>query len=262
MRRRGAALVLAAALTFAGACIELTVDDSKIGSLEFVPYAYPSIDAGDTLRDATGAVSPLQARVYRADGTLDDKVPVTWVVFDSGAKIVDGRLVANALAANATSMTVNVLASAGGIQSLRRSIKVVHPPTGFASTTTGQRLTVRYALIPTPTSDTFPELSTKVTRSNATIGVPGYVVTWTLRSGNQVLPATDTTASFFLLDGSNRVSAVDTTDDTGAASRKLIFRKRDGRPSTDSVEVLARVRRGRSITTTDSLRWVVTFQPR
>ncbi len=244
------------------ACIEITVDGDGPGSIEFVPLAYPSVNAGDTLRDHAGAIAPLSAKVYKADGSLDDEAVVTFLTLDSTVTIAGRFLIGKALG-TASTATARLIATTDGVQSSPRSITVVPTPDSLARSDTTTFYSTRYSFPPS-TTDTFPSLAVRVTRkSNTTVaGVPGYVVTWAVRKGTQAVTVTDTTGSFFLADDQGRVSLVDTTDGAGLASRRLIFRLRSGKPSQDTVEVLANVRRGTSIPTGDPIAWTVRVLPR
>ena len=79
MRSRPLArLVACAVVVVAGACIDITVSDSDLGSLRFAELPYKSIDAGDTLRDANDVAAPLQATAFRVDGAVDTEIPIAF----------------------------------------------------------------------------------------------------------------------------------------------------------------------------------------
>ncbi|MBL8959223.1 MAG: hypothetical protein JNJ98_05180, partial [Gemmatimonadetes bacterium] len=103
-----------------------------------------------------------------------------------------------------------------------------------------------------------------VTRRNgsAVVGVPGYVVNFQVLKGNQALVVTDTAGSYVLTDDAGRPSTVDTTDASGLAARRLVFRLRAGRPPRDTVRVLADVRRGSRIPRDSAIAWTVRVSPR
>jgi hypothetical protein len=244
------------------ACIDITVDGNDVGSIEFVPYAYPSVNAGDTLRDAAGALAPLQARVFRNDGSVDDDAAVTFIALDSTVTISGAWLIGRPLG-TAGSATARIVASISGLQSSPRQVTIVPVPDSIARDGTATNIDVRYSF-PPATTDTMPTLGVRVTRRNGTtvLGVPGYVVTFQVVKGTQAVVATDTTGSYFLTDDAGRVSTVDTTDASGLASRRLIFRLRTGRPARDTVRVLADVRRGSRIPRDSAIAWTVRVGPR
>jgi len=61
---------LIAVLVAAAACIDLSTDPDEIVAIEFPELPWPSIVAGDTLRDASGAVVPLTVRLLGGDGDV------------------------------------------------------------------------------------------------------------------------------------------------------------------------------------------------
>ena len=257
----------AAALCALAACVDITVDSRAIGSLEFVPLPYPSIDAGDSLRDANGVAAPLQARAYRADGTLDPTIPVTFLAFDTLVSVAQNSnfLRARSLSFTVTSFSARLLAAAGTLQTPTRSINVVTRPDTIVSQTTSQQDTIDYNA-PAAASDTSMSLAVRLRGKNGStpIDVPSYIVRYSLRNtANQPLSATDTALAFFLIEGtSGRVSTVDTTDGGGAASRTLRFRIRQGQKAVDTVQVLAEVRRGSRIVRGEPLSWLVIVRPK
>lgn len=259
-RRRWLASGLAVAVLVA-ACIDITVDGNDIGSIEFVPYAYPSVNAGDTLRNGAGALAPLQARVFRNNGTIDSQAVVTFIALDTTVTIA-GSWVIGRPVGTAPSVTARIVAATEGLQSSPRQITVVAAPDSFTRDGAAT-FDLRY-VFPPGVNDTFPTLAAKVTRSSsgALVGVPGYIVSFQVKKGDSVIAATDTAGSYFLADASGRPSTVDTTDASGIASRRLVFRLRTGRPGRDTVQVLADVRRGSRIPRDSAIVWTVRVLPR
>ncbi|MGQ0650637.1 MAG: hypothetical protein ACT4P7_24110 [Gemmatimonadaceae bacterium] len=257
------ALVLATA--GAAACIDITVDSSALGSLEFVPLPYPSIDAGDTLRDANGVAVKLQANVFLADGSLDTKRPVTFLSLDSSVTISSANfLVAKPFKAGTVTDSARLVATVGSLQSQQRRLTVVPRPDSLARGVTVERDTIFYSA-PAAATDTSMALLVRVLSKSGTppVGVPFYIVRYRLfNAANQQVPATDTTLAFFLVDDLGRVAAADTSDVSGNASRRVRFRIRQGQAPIDSIRVLAQVRRGSRIVPGDSITWVVRVQPK
>ncbi|HZI27123.1 MAG TPA: hypothetical protein VFD64_03145, partial [Gemmatimonadaceae bacterium] len=108
----------------AASCIDLSVDPDEIVAIELGDFAWPSIVAGDTLRDASGAIAPLVARLFDGDG---DPVtgPVEFLVERPGVRVVGGdRLVAD----DTASGTIGIIASTEGVQSVVRQIEIVGAP--------------------------------------------------------------------------------------------------------------------------------------
>ena len=256
---------LAGALAAAGmlaACIDITVDGDQLGSIEFVPYAYPSVNAGDTLRNTAGALAPLQARVFRNDGTVDEEAAVTFIALDTTVTIAGQWLIGRPLG-TAASATARIVATIDGLQSSPRLITVVPVPDSVARDGSTSLVDLRYSFPPAAT-DTVPTFGARVTRRNgaAVVGVPGYVVAFQVFKGTQAIVVTDTAGSYVLTDDAGRPSTVDTTDASGLASRRLVFRLRTGQPARDTVRVLADVRRGSRIPIDSAIAWTVRVAPR
>ena len=79
-------LAMAALLAGAG-CLDLSTDPDEIVAIEFNELPWPSIVAGDTLRDSTGAVATLGARLLDGDG---DEVtgPVEFLSQDGDVRVL------------------------------------------------------------------------------------------------------------------------------------------------------------------------------
>jgi hypothetical protein len=263
-----ARLAACAGLVTAAACIEITVDGDAVGSLEFLPFPYPSVYAGDTLRDANGAAARLRANVYLGNGSLDSNRTVSFLTFDTVARIdsTGPWLIGRPLAFTSalSSFDARVIAAVGPLQSQLRTIPVVPRPDTIASQAPADHDTIFYSL-PAAATDTSMALLVRLTTGSGTsvIGVPFHIVRYRLfDAANQPLTATDTTLAFFLVDDGGRVTAVDTTDGGGNASRRVRFRIRQGQAAVDSVRVLAQVSRGSRIVPGDSITWVVVVRPK
>ncbi|MCC6318926.1 MAG: hypothetical protein IT361_14705 [Gemmatimonadaceae bacterium] len=264
MTRRLARLLACAGVVTGIACIDITVDGSALGSLQFVSLPYPSVDVGDTLRDARGVVAPLTANVFRADNTPDPAVPVSFLALDTGLTILatTNTVVGRALPAGQPSRSVRVIASAAGLQTPARTLLVVPAPDTLGRVGTRTQDTIAFSL-PAAATDTSRSLTMQLgVKNGATVvGVPGYIVRYTLRKGSNVLPASDTTQAFFFVDQSGRLTKVDTSDNSGFVSRNLRFRIRQGQAQRDTVEVLAEARRGGRMAR-DTIRWTVVIIPK
>lgn len=256
---------LAASVSVAAAvaCIDITVSGSELGSLQFVPLPYPSVDEGDTLRDASDKVAPLVAVAYRSNGTPDPEIPIEFVALDTGLTIVSTThlVKGNALPATTSSRSVRVIASAAGLQTTARTLFVV-PRADTLIPNSKLADTIDYS-IPTTSSDVTGPLSVKVGKraTSSVLGSQGYLVRYVLMRGLTVLPANDTTLSYVFQDDQGRVSTIDTTDATGVAHRVLRFRIRPSQPTIDNLTVLAEAVRG-SRMKSDTIKWTVRVAPK
>lgn len=261
--RRLARLLASAGAVAVAACIDVTVDSEALGSLQFIPLPYPSVDAGDTLRNASDVVEPLQAIAYRANGTPDPEIPVTFVALDTGLTFpaTSNLVLGNALPAASTSRSVRVIASASGLQTTARTLLVVPRADTFATDESLLRDSILYSL-PAASTDVSHEFKVTIGKKNGSTILPsaGYIVRYTLKRGTTTIPANDTLGAFTFQDASGRVSSVDTTDNTGAASRVLRFRIRQGQPPVDTVTVLAEAKRGSRLG--NVIQWTVRVRPK
>ena len=214
-------------------------------SLEFAPFAAPSIVSGDTLRDIDGNAIPLQATVYNNRGTPIEDAEVSFIVVDtSGAISVDpatGFMVASGTARG----TVRVVASVGALQSSPRIIEIV--PVPVRAERFGTTDTLRFSFS-NPALNTSAPLEVRVARDSANAGVPAYLVRFRLAD------ITDTVAVRLVDDGTRRspldpsgVTHADTTETAGTrigvAGRRI--RLTPGAtidPALDSIVVFADVR--------------------
>jgi hypothetical protein len=261
--RRLARLLAGVGVVAGAACIDITVDSEALGSLQFVPFPYPSVDAGDTLRNASDIVEPLQAVAYRANGTADPDIPVTFVALDTGLTLpaTTNLVLGNALPATSTSRSVRVIASAAGLQTTFRTLLVVPKADTFGTDTSLLRDSILYSL-PSASTDVSHEFKVTIGKKNGATILPsaGYLVRYSLKRGTTTIPASDTLGAFTFQDGSGRISSVDTTDNAGAGSRVLRFRIRQGQPPVDTVTVLAEAKRGSRLT--NQFQWTVRVRPK
>jgi hypothetical protein len=214
------------------ACIDLSVDPDEIVAIELSDFAWPSIVAGDTLRDASGAIAPLVARIFDGEGDLVTG-PVEFLVERPGVRVVGGdRLVAD----DTASGSVGIIASTEGVQSVVRQIQIVAAPRSLVAN--GVITPLRWVVPDNPSSNTSQPLGVRVTAGPDT-GVPSWIVTFELVADGRVIPPTDTT-QIFLVGDNGRPSYVDTTDASGSVSRRVRLRIAPGLVAPDSAVVTIR----------------------
>jgi hypothetical protein len=216
----------------AASCIDLSVDPDEIVAIELGDFAWPSIVAGDTLRDASGAIAPLVARLFDGDG---DPVtgPVEFLVERPGVRVVGGdRLVAD----DTASGTIGIIASTEGVQSVVRQIEIVVAPRSLLAD--GVITPLRWVFSDNPASNTSQPLGVRVIAGPDT-GVRSWIVTFQLEAAGRVISQTDTT-QIFLVGDNGRPSYVDTTDASGSASRRVRLKIAPGLVAPDSAIVTVR----------------------
>lgn len=214
------------------ACIDLSMDPDEIVAIELAAFPWPSVVAGDTLRDATGAVAPLVARLFDGDGDVVEG-SVEFLVARPGVRIIAGnRLVAD----DTTTGTAGILASTPGIQSVVREIEIVPKPVSIVAS--GTVTPLRWVVPDNPNTNTSQPLSVRVL-ADADSAVRSWIVTFQLEAGGRVIADSDTT-QIFLVGDNGRPSYVDTTDASGGASRRVRLRIAPGLVAPDSAIVTIR----------------------
>jgi hypothetical protein len=251
-----AAVFVAAALL--GACTEVGTAPDGIVALAFDTLPYPSVVAGDTLRDSTGRATPLRAVAYNADGDIIAEPAVRYIALDTGVDITSqGYLIAT----TRTSGTVRVVAAAASLQSLQKTVIVTRAPSAFAASGATAD-TLKYALPDVP-SNVSKTMTVKLTRDSAgtALGVPGYLVSWLVTFRGQPVAPSDTTLAS-LWDDNRKVSIVDTTGGDGAAARLLRIRSNSLPSSADSFVVYASVRHRGAPVAGSPVKFVIHFRPK
>lgn len=228
MKHRWVSLVVATAMV-AAACIDLSTDPDEIVAIEFTDLPWPSVVAGDTLRDSSGAVAPLVATLFDGDGDVVTG-PVEFLPQQTSVHIVAGdRLVADDTATG----TVGILASTTGIQSVVRQLEIVDAPDSVA--TVGTIVPLAWVVPDDPQVNVSQPLGVRVLSASGD-GVRSWVVRFQLEAGGRQIPESDTT-QIYLVAENGRPSYADTTDQSGTASRRLRLRVAPGLVPPDSAVV-------------------------
>lgn len=213
------------------ACIDLSTDPAEISAIEFAQLPWPSIVAGDTLRDESGVAAPLAARLFDGKGDIVTG-PVEFLPQRATLRVVNGdRLVADDTATG----SVGLIASTTGIQSAVRLIEIVPPPD---STAAEGIVPLRWVVPDDPNLNTSEPISIRVLSAAGT-PVRSWIVTFQLEAGGRIIPENDT-SQIFLIGDNGRPSYADTTDASGRASRRVRLRIAPGLTPPDSAVVTAR----------------------
>lgn len=244
MRRRGVVppMLLAGAsvaLLVSAACAESPTATEPF-SLAFDRLPFPAVVVGDTLRDTSGTVTPLSARVFGGDGAEIPDAPVSFLVVDRGARLVDGTIVVG----DSAGPTVRVVAEAGGIPSQPLELMVVRRPDSLALQTTEPDTAYFSPRAIISPEDVSGEIQVSVLHrpeTGAPVGVERWVVRYDLElwAGGSVVP-NDSLA--FPVSQGTRSGVLDTTDSRGIASRRILLNgARSAIDAVDSVVVSVRV---------------------
>jgi hypothetical protein len=257
----GAARRLLAGVVIAigGACIDLSTDPDEIVAIEFAELPWPSVAAGDTLRDSLGALAPLVARLFDGAGRPVPGGVVEFISRDTTVTILAGNLVFGRDAADGPA---RLLASGPGVQSIVRSLEVVPPPDSIAAE--GTIDTLRWVLPDVPATNVSGELRVKLLSRGATTtrAVRSWIVSYDLEFQGAPVDPGDT-SRVWLVGETGRPSRADTTDAQGIGARRVRVRGGPGLPAgVDSVIVIVHARhRGASVTGAP-IRLVLPIRPR
>jgi hypothetical protein len=227
--------VLFATLTFSVGCIDLSTDPDEIVAIEFSELPWPSIVAGDTLRDESGRPAALVARLFDGEGDPVDG-PVEFLVGDPSLRVVNG----NQLVAEPTATgSVGIIASTAGLQSIATLIDVVARPDSIAPE--GTLTPLEWVVPDDPALNTSVPVVVKVLSNTTATPTPvrSWIVRFQLEAGGRVIPENDTT-QIWLAAENGRPSYVDTTDASGTASRRVRLRVAPGLTPPDSAVITVR----------------------
>ena len=209
-------------------CLDYSTDPDEVVAIAFDPLPWPSVVAGDTLRDASGAAAPLVAHLFNGDGE-EITGPVEFFTQQPTINVVSGDF----LVANVTGTgTAGVFASAVGVQSIAQQVEIVAAPDSMQG---GPVLPLEWVVPDDPATNTSSPLGARVL-SSANAGVGSWIVRFQLEAGGRVIPETDTTQVFLMADN-GRPSYVDTTDGSGTASRRMRLRVAPGLVPPDSAVI-------------------------
>lgn len=258
MTRRARAIACLAAAAAAAACIDVSVNTEELGSVEVVNRGAPAVAAGDTLRDPSGAVSPLEVRVYDAGGNLMTDRPIQFLNGDTVATVTAEGLVIARAGVTGTARIYAVVDSQ--LQSVVQAIEVVPRPESLAFSGAVVRDTIEYRSLAADPTDTSAALAVRVAAAG-TANVPRWIVTFALQRTADGSAITDTTI-FAIVTDQGRVSTADTTDASGLASRRVRIRAIPGTTLVDSVTVVASARHTAQPLPGSPKQFVVLVRPR
>ncbi len=234
------------------ACADVDTNPNVAASLEFTSLPFPSVVAGDTLRDTSGIAAQLRARVFNSENDEIVAAPVRFAVLESAVTVdsVTGVVVAGPGGDTA----VRIVAFIGALQSAPVRLSVVQRPDSVAPA--GTIDTLRYSVIDT-TLNLSGELAVRVVHRTASGVVPvrDWIVTFTLETPSD-------SARARVVADNNRSSGLDTTSADGVASRKVRLLPAGLTSARDSVVMLARVRYRGAHVAGSPLRLVLPVQPR
>ena len=120
----------ALAVALGAACTKVSTDPNAVLSLQLGTTPMPSVVAGDSSRDSTGAVAPIPAQAFNAQGDTIAGAPIRWLVITGRDKLAVDT--ATGVLFGLDSGTAKVIASVPGLQTLPQQVFVVLSPDSLA----------------------------------------------------------------------------------------------------------------------------------
>jgi len=226
-------LLAVAALLLGAACTEVSTDPNAIVAVQFIGSPYPSIVAGDSLRDSLGALQPLRATGLNYKG---DPIEGAGFVFSSPDTVLrvfeTGDVFATRRKTDAT--PARVFATAGKLQSVPDSLFVVQRADSIKPTKQADTIFFDPARggasadpLVIPTTLLFGVFGDTAT-GKPKAPVPAWLVSFQLRYHGTTISPTDTSYAYTFEVNSAKTAriptSVDTTDASGATSRRVFVR--------------------------------------
>ena len=212
----------------ATACAEIGLGPNEAAAIELDPFPSPSVVVGDTLRTIDGVVSPVRARVFNVRGELIGDAAPRYLYADyniDSALAIDsatGIVVAKTLVAG----DKRIAARIGGTLQVLRGIRIVTRPDSVSGTSLTEILGTTVPDTGRLGQENNSTKALSVTVRNRDGNAVSPVRSWPVRFQlvSPANPTNDTMAAVYLVDDQGRASMLDTTDDSGAAGRRVRVR--------------------------------------
>jgi len=216
IRRIVASLVTIAAVTTI-ACVDMSAPKGA-ASISQLLLPSPSVVVGDTMRDSTGAVKPLNVIAYDGNSVPISGLATTFFITDSGAA---AHLTGSHFVIGDKQGTVHVVGQVSGIQTAAASVPVTVAPTALAlASPAADTLRVPVAK---DTSASIGTLAIGATlKGKGDTAALGFIVKYDIASAPATI-AGSTTPAIFIGADPTKASPVDTSDASGV-SRSVIVR--------------------------------------
>jgi hypothetical protein len=201
------------ALAAGVSCLDMSAPKGP-ASISSLQLPSPSVVVGDTMRDSTGAVSPLRVVAFDADGKRIGEVTADFFIADTGhvAHIGGTTLVGDKLG------TVRVIGQVGVLQTPAVTVTVTVAPTTLAKSTTPIDTLRVPKTTDSATSMASAALSVTLHGANDSTA-QGFLVKYVIVSA-PLTRSGITSPAVYLADDLGHAGATDTSD-AGGATRKL-----------------------------------------
>jgi hypothetical protein len=235
------------------ACENVSGNADSVLSIRFDSLAAPAVVIGDTLRDTTGAVRLPSVHAFNSKGEEIPSAPVWFQSPDSGVQVdsATGIVVGDSL----RSTPARIIATVAGLQAIQRIDVTLRPDFLFAEHALDS---VAFSLIDS-TQNLSPTLSVRLAHGTAPndSAVKSYIVSFSIISPSDPQLAV-------LVNDAGKPSAVDTTDASGIAGRRIRLHPQflSADAQVDSVIVNASARYRGVLVSGSPVRLVLNFKPR
>jgi hypothetical protein len=209
--------LVAVAVVVGIACVDMSAPSGP-ASISSLQLPSPSVIVGDVMRDSNGVAAPLRVIAYDAAGTPMTGVTVNYFITDT---IRAARLGNDNVLTGDKIGVVRIVGQVGSLQTPVATIPVTHMPARLSTVaSSGKTDTLRPAFAGDSATSAAAASAAFNVRSVADSGSQGIIVRFTLVRAPTSLDPKRPAA--FLADDSNNPSVVDTTDQSGQASRRVV----------------------------------------
>jgi hypothetical protein len=211
--------------TLVVACVELSGPQEDLSSITPISVAWPSVVAGDVLRDIAGVEAPLHLDVFDGDGNAITDATVNFIVLDQGVSI-DDRGVVHGVTTSPTPVRIVAQVRRGNdiLQTPEIDVDVVPRPDSI-DPARDVALPITDVPLTDPAPLSLPAMEVKViSRANGNAGVKSWLVRYEILRepvGNNG----ERTALFTEGGVADATVSFDTTDGNGLASRTIAIQR-------------------------------------
>ena len=129
MKSRGRRALAGATLVILAACLELGGPKDGVVSISNITLPYPSVVAGDVMRDSLGKPAPISIVAFGANGDTLASEPITFIAIDTTVTVDASGTIRGV---TRDSIGGRVIAGAGGLQTPPQRVIVTIAPTAVA----------------------------------------------------------------------------------------------------------------------------------
>lgn len=219
------------------ACTKVGTEPTEAVAIEALAPPLPSVVVGDTMRDTSGGVAPLRAKVYNSSGDTIPDAPIHFIALDSLHRV--SLDTATGIVVGRDTGQVRIVAHVGSLQSEPITVTVVQPPTAIIPLDSLVD-TLDYTIDFATGRDTLENLRVRLVHvaGTDTASVPSYLVRYRFEYPKGYDNNDSTRVQ--LVNGSSREPGLlVTTGPDGSTSQALRITP-FATPDTDSVVVSAR----------------------